>query len=66
MKKTTISLTKEEMEYFKILLFNDALRLRKKLDEDIDKNDKAAILFDFKNSITNYSIKTKIFCEKER
>ena len=66
MEKITINLKEDEVQYLEILLLEDILKARKKLDEDIDKNDKEAILKDFKNFVLNNNIKTKIFCGKER
>ena len=66
MEKITISLTESEAEYIELLLLDDVLKIRKKLDKDIEENNKNEILKDFKNFAYNNSIKTKIFCEKER
>ena len=66
MEKITISLSKEEAKYLEILLLEDVLKLRKKLDNDIEENNKEAILIDFRNSASNSSIKTKIICGKEK
>ena len=66
MEKITINLSKEEAEYLEILLLEDVLKVRKKLDNDIEENNKEAILRDFRNFASNSSIKTKIICGKER
>jgi hypothetical protein len=66
MEKTTINLKEDEVQHLELILLEDLLKTRKKLDEDIDKNDKEAILRDFKNFVTNNNIKTKLFCWKER
>lgn len=66
MEKITINLSKEEAEYLEILLLEDVLKVRKKLDNDIEENSKEAILRDFRNFAFNSSIKTKIICGKER
>lgn len=66
MEKITINLSEEEAKYLEILLLEDTLKVRKKLDNDIEKNNKEAILIDFRNFANNSSIKTKIICEKER
>jgi hypothetical protein len=66
MEKITISLTEIEAEYIELLLLDDVLKTRKKLDKDIEENNKNEILKDFKNFVSNNSIKTKIFCGKER
>jgi hypothetical protein len=66
MEKITISLSKEEMQYIEILLLEDAFKIRKKLDDDIEESNKEGILIDFKNFVSNNSIKTKIICGKER
>lgn len=66
MEKITINLKEDEVQHLELILLEDLLKTRKKLDEDIDKNDKEAILRDFKNFVTNNNIKTKLFCGKER
>lgn len=66
MERTTISLSKEEMQYIEILLLEDAFKIRKKLDDDIEESNKEGILIDFKNFVSNNNIKTKIICGKER
>ena len=65
MERTTISLSKEEMQYIEILLLEDAFKIRKKLDDDIEESNKEVILIDFKNFVSNNSIKTKIICGRE-
>lgn len=65
MERTTISLSKEEMQYIEILLLEDAFKIRKKLDDDIEESNKEGILIDFKNFVSNNSIKTKIICGRE-
>lgn len=66
MEKITINLSEEEAKYLEILLLEDTLKVRKKLDNDIEENNKEAILIDFRNFANNSSIKTKIICGKER
>jgi len=66
MEKITINLSKEEAGYLEILLLEDVLKVRKKLDNDIEENNKEAILRDFKDCVLNNNIKTKIYCAKER
>ena len=65
MEKITINLSKEEMQYIEILLLEDAFKIRKKLDDDIKESNKEGILIDFKNFVSNNSIKTKIMCGRE-
>lgn len=60
MENIKIELSKSEMEYIQVLLLDDILRIRKKLEKDIDDNNKDAILKDFKNSVTNNSIQVKM------
>lgn len=62
MEYIKVELTKSEADYIKMLLLDDILKVRKKLDKDIEENNKEDILKDFKNSIVNNSIKTKIYC----
>lgn len=66
MGKITINLTESEALYIELLLLDDVLKIRKKLDKDIEENNKNEILKDFKNFVSNNSIKTKIFCGRER
>lgn len=66
MEKITINLSEEEAKYLEILLLEDTLKVRKKLDNDIEENNKEAILRDFRNFASNSSIKIKIICGKER
>lgn len=66
MEKITISLSEKEAKYLEILLLEDVLKIRKKLDNDIEDNNKEAILRDFRNSVSNSSIKAKIICSKEK
>lgn len=66
MENITISLNEKEAQYIEILLLENLFKIRKKLDEDIDKKDKEAILADINNIIYNNNIKTKIFCGKEK
>lgn len=66
MENITISLNEKEAQYIEILLLENLFKIRKKLDEDIDKKDKEAILADINNIIYNNNIKTKISCGKEK
>lgn len=62
MEYIKVELTKSEADHIKMLLLDDILKVRKKLDKDIEENNKEDILKDFKNSIVNNSIQTKIYC----